>query len=257
MALQFLVFLYVAVVGLMVGSYLNVVIHRLPRGKSTVLPRSRCPHCNGVIAALDNLPVVSFLLLRGRCRSCRGPIPWRYPIVEAATALLFLAALHRFGLTGRAVAVVGFGCILIALAGIDFEHYILPDVLTLPTLAAGILISFWADWISPLEAALGALIGGGVLWLVAKAWWLLRGEEGLGLGDVKMLAMAGAFLGWQGVAVTLFLGSLAGSVVGVALIARGRMGLKGKLPFGVYLSAGAMVALFFGPQLVASYSRLL
>jgi leader peptidase (prepilin peptidase) / N-methyltransferase len=257
MALKLLLDLYAAAVGLVVGSYLNVVIHRVPRGESTVLPRSRCPSCGARIGALDNLPLVSFALLRGRCRACRTPIPWRYPLVEVATALLFVGALERFGLTWQTLVALAFGCVLIALAGIDFEHYILPDVLTLPTLVAGLALSFWADWIRPLDAFVGALLGGGLLWLVARAWLLLRREEGLGEGDIKMLAMAGAFLGWQGVVVTLFLGSLSGSVIGLTLIATGRMGLKGRLPFGVYLSAGALAALFFGPQLVASYARLL
>jgi leader peptidase (prepilin peptidase) / N-methyltransferase len=257
MPFQLFLALYAAAVGLVVGSYLNVVIHRLPRGVSTVLPRSRCPHCQARIPARDNLPLVSFLVLRGRCRSCRGAISWRYPLIEAATALHFVAVVERFGLTWQALVAAGFGCVLIALAGIDFEHFILPDVLTLPTLVAGLVISFWADWIQPLDAFLGALLGGGILWLLSRVWLLLRHEEGLGEGDVKMLAMAGAVLGWQGVVVTLFLGSLSGSLVGLSLIASGRMGLKGRLPFGVYLSAGALAALFFGPQLVAGYARLL
>jgi leader peptidase (prepilin peptidase) / N-methyltransferase len=230
--------LYVAAFGLVVGSYLNVVIHRLPREESTVLPRSRCPSCGAQLSALDNIPLVSFLVLRGRCRHCRAPISWRYPFVEATTAALFVGCLEAFGLTWHALVAAVFGCLLIALAGIDKEHFLLPDALTLPGLAAGLLVSLRADWIDWRQA-------------------LLRKEEGMGLGDVKMLAMVGAFLGWQGVLVTVFLGSLAGALVGLALIGIGRLDLGSRLPFGVFLAGGALVALFAGPLLVARYSRML
>lgn len=248
---------YVAAIGLIIGSYLNVVIHRLPRRESTVLPRSRCPHCGAVIRAIDNLPLVSFLLLRGRCRSCKAPISWRYPIVEALTAGLFVACFEVFGPTWHGLVAILFCCLLVALGGIDLEHFLLPDLLTLPALVFGVAISLRADWITPRQSLLGAVLGGGALWLLARAWVLLRHEEGMGLGDVKMLAMVGAFLGWQGVLVTVFVGSLAGAVLGLSLIALGRLDLGSRLPFGVFLAAGAAVALFCGPGLVERYSRLL
>jgi leader peptidase (prepilin peptidase)/N-methyltransferase len=248
---------YVAAVGLIVGSYLNVVIHRLPRRESTVLPRSRCPHCGARIRAIDNLPLVSFLFLRGRCRACKAPISWRYPLVEAMTGALFVGCLEAFGVSWHAVVAAAFGCVLVALAGIDLEHFLLPDVLTLPALVAGLLISLRADWITAQQALLGAVLGGGALWLLAQAWVILRHEEGMGLGDVKMLAMVGAFLGWQGVIVTVFLGSLAGAVLGLSLIAAGRLDLGSRLPFGVFLAGGALASLFAGPALVMRYSRLL
>ena len=248
---------WVAAVGLVVGSYLNVVIHRLPLGESTVLPRSRCPHCRQVIAARDNLPLVSFVLLRGRCRHCGAPISWRYPLVELATAALFVACLYRFGWSWQTPVAALFAALLVALAGIDFDCFLLPDALTLSGLAIGLAVSVAADWISPLEADLGVLLGGGLLWGIAEAWYHLRGEEGMGLGDAKMLAMIGAFLGWQGVLVTLLLGSLAGSVTGLALLVGRRADLKARLPFGVFLAGGAVIALFFGRQLVTAYARLL
>ncbi len=257
MKVQLLLDLYVALVGLVVGSYLNVVIHRLPREESTVLPRSRCPRCGAQLRARDNLPLLSFLLLRGRCRQCKAPISWRYPLVEAATAALFVGCLEAFGLSWHAATAAAFGSALIALAGIDYEHFLLPDVITLPGIAVGLLLSLFADWIDWRQALLGAALGGGGLWLLARLWLLLRHEEGMGLGDVKMLAMVGAFLAWQGVLVTVFLGSLAGAVVGLALIALGRLDLGSRLPFGVFLAGGALVALFAGPALVARYSRLL
>ena len=166
----------------MIGSYLNVVIHRLPREESTVLPRSRCPRCGAALRARDNLPLLSFLLLRGRCRHCQAPISWRYPLIEAATAALFVGCLEAFGLTWHALAAAAFGSVLIALAGIDYEHFLLPDVITLPGLAVGLLVSLFADWIDWRQALLGAALGGGGLWLLAQAWKLLRHEGGNGAG---------------------------------------------------------------------------
>jgi leader peptidase (prepilin peptidase)/N-methyltransferase len=257
MSLRLALDLWTAAFGLVIGSYLNVVIHRLPREESTVLPRSRCPHCGAQLRALDNLPLVSFIVLRGRCRHCKAPISWRYPLIETATALLFVGCLEAFGLTWHALAAAAFGAALIALGAIDHEHFLLPDAITLPGLAVGLLISLRADWIGWRDALLGAVLGGGGLWLLAQAWLLLRREEGMGLGDVKMLAMVGAFLGWQGVLVTVFLGSLAGATVGLGLIAAGRLDLGSRLPFGVFLAGGGLVALFAGPALLVRYSRLL
>jgi leader peptidase (prepilin peptidase) / N-methyltransferase len=249
--------LYAALAGLIVGSYLNVVVHRLPRGLSTVRPRSRCPSCGAGIGARDNLPLVSWLLLRGRCRHCGAIIGWRYPAVELATAALFVLCLERFGPSLEAAVAAFFGCLLLALALIDAEHYLLPDRITLPGIVAGLAVQPWIDWGGMLQAAIGALLGGGVLLALWGAWLLLRGEEGMGLGDAKMLAMVGAFLGWKGVLVTLFLASLVGSVVGLALIAFGRGGMKSRLPFGVFLALGAGVALFWGRAMVDAYLGIL
>lgn len=249
--------LYAALAGLIVGSYLNVVVHRLPRGLSTVRPRSRCPSCGAGIGARDNLPVVSWLLLRGRCRHCGAIIGWRYPAVELATAALFVLCLERFGPSLEAAVAALFGCLLLALALIDAEHYLLPDRITLPGIVAGLAVQPWIDWGGLVQAAVGALLGGGVLLALWGAWLLLRGEEGMGLGDVKMLAMVGAFLGWKGVLVTLLLASLAGSLVGLGLIAFGRGGMKSRLPFGVFLALGAGVALFWGRAMVDAYLGIL
>ena len=244
-------------VGLVVGSYLNVVIHRLPEGRSTVTPRSRCPACGAPIRALDNLPVLSWFLLGGRCRDCRAPISPRYPLVEAATGALFAGAVVRFGWSLEALAAALLASLLLALAGIDVDHFLLPDKLTLPGLAAGFALQpLLADG-SFARSVQGALAGAGVLLVLAGAWELAKGVEGMGLGDVKMLAMSGAFLGVAGVAVTLVVASFAGSVAGLALIARGRGGLGSKLPFGVFLAAGGLVAIFFGPALTRAYLGLL
>jgi leader peptidase (prepilin peptidase) / N-methyltransferase len=262
---------YVTALGLIVGSYLNVVVYRLPRGISTVWPRSRCGSCGAPIRAFDNLPVVSYLLLRGRCRSCGASYSWRYPAIEALTGLLFLACLERFGLGMETLAAVVFCCLLVALAAIDIEHMLLLDKLTLPGIALGILFQLWVPWAGTvltggmaggflgrlLGGVLGALLGGGILLAIAGGWYLLRKEEGMGMGDVKMLAMVGAFLGWKGVVVTLFASTLSGAVVGIALLWRSREGLKAKLPFGAFLALGALVALFCGARLVDAYLGLL
>lgn len=248
--------LYFAALGLILGSYLNVVIFRLPRRVSTVMPRSRCPRCRAVIAPWDNIPLLSYLLLRGRCRRCAMVIPWRYPAVEAFTGLGFVAIYKVFGLTTDSAVAALFLASMIVLAMIDFDHYILPDVITLPGIVVGLALQPWIHWTDLRSAIIGALLGGGVLFAVAWGWYLWKGVWGMGLGDVKMLAMVGAFLGWKGVLVTLFLASVTGSVVGALLIVLGRLRLQSKLPFGVFLSMGAILALFFGNDLLQGYVRM-
>ncbi len=248
---------YAGLVGLIVGSYLNVVVHRLPHQQSTVLPRSRCPKCGAAIRALDNLPVVSWLLLGGRCRDCRAPISVRYPLIELLTGGLFAGAVARFGVTASAAGAALFCAALVALAAIDIEHFLLPDRITLPGLALALALQPLLAWGSIAGALQGALLGAGLLLVMAGLWELLRGTEGMGLGDVKMLAMIGAFLGVHGVIVTLVFASLAGSVVGITLLARGSIELQGKLPFGFFLAAGAAVALFAGEPLARAYLALL
>lgn len=265
MPLEFLLGIYAALLGLIAGSYLNVVIYRLPRGISTVTPRSRCPECGAAIRAADNVPVVSYLLLGGRCRACRARISWRYPLLEAATSALFLASFLRFGVSFEAPAAALFCALLLALALIDFDHMILPDRLTYPAIAFGILLQpflSWArlwdgPWGAMAGAALGALLGAGILLAVWAAWYLIRREEGMGLGDVKMLAAIGAFLGWKGVLVSLFFAALSGSVVGLGLMAWSGLGGKTRLPFGTFLALGGLIALFAGEPLVQAYARLL
>jgi leader peptidase (prepilin peptidase)/N-methyltransferase len=255
--LLLLIALYVAIFGLIVGSYLNVVVYRLPLGLSTVYPRSRCPGCGSLIRARDNVPVLSFLLLRGRCRNCGTPISWRYPLVEATTGALFVGCLLRFGLTFSTLTAIVFSCLMLVLALIDFDHMILPDRITLP----GIVLGLAAQLVAPLAglwpAVIGAALGAGILLAVWGLWLLVRREEGMGLGDVKMLALVGAFLGWPGVLVTLFFGALSGSIVGIALMRGGTVDMRSKLPFGVFLALGGLVALFFGDALVAWYAGLL
>ena len=207
-----------AFVGLCVGSFLNVVIHRLPRGTSVVTPPSACPGCGYQLRWYDNVPVLSWALLGGRCRKCRTPISIRYPIVEILTMAVFLVHWWVFGWSLLMVVRVAFGCALIALFAIDLEHHLLPDKITLPGIAVGLILSVV---VPPglVEAVLGAILGWVVLWAIREAYYRYSGQEGMGGGDLKMLAMIGAFLGWKLVLVTLVLSSVTGSLIGDRVVA--------------------------------------
>jgi leader peptidase (prepilin peptidase)/N-methyltransferase len=241
-----------AAFGAVIGSFLNVCIYRLPRGRSVVWPVSACPRCDRSLAWFENVPIVSYLALRGRCRGCGEPIAIRYPIVEALTALMFALGLWHSGLELLLLSRLLLGCALIVLFAIDLEHHILPNTITLPGIGIGFALSFFTDpgWLSSL---IGIGVGGGALWVVAEAYFRLRHEEGLGMGDVKMLAMVGAFVGWKLTLVALVLASVSGSAVGVALLATGRGGLKYALPFGTFLALGAAVAATAGPRMLEWY----
>ena len=246
--------IYLAIFGLLIGSYLNVVIYRLPRRISTVLPSSRCPRCLQTLRPWENVPVLSYLLLRGRCGRCGVTISWRYPFVEALTAFFFVASYRTFRDSYTAVAVACVFCaVMVVLAMIDFEHFLLPDVITYPTLVLALVVLPAIDWAPAKDLWLGAVAGAGVLAAVAWGWYAVKGVHGMGMGDVKMLAMIGAVLGWQGMGLTLLLASLAGSVVGVLLMVTGQLRLGSKLPFGVFLALGALVTLFFHQHLVEVY----
>jgi len=251
--IQTLLDVYVVLFGLVIGSYLNVVIFRLPRQISTVLPRSRCPRCRAAIRPWDNVPLFSYLLLRGRCRHCGVRISWRYPLVEVLTASCFLLCAKRFESLVDILVAAAFCAAMIVLAMIDFEHFILPDVITKSGILAGLGVQFWVSFSTPRDALIGMALGAGVISAVSWGWYWLKGVHGMGFGDVKMLAMVGAFLGWQGVVGTLLLGSLSGSLVGAVLMLRSRAALGSKLPFGVFLALGAVVTLFFGREMLDAY----
>lgn len=241
--------------GLAVGSFLNVCIHRIPRGESIAWPGSRCPSCGAAIRWFDNIPVLSYVALGGRCRRCRAPIAVKYPLVELAAMLLFLAHAWVIGWQPLLVVRLAFSGALIVLFVIDLEHQMLPNRITLPGIAIGFAASLWL-WPGWRDSLLGILLGAGILWGIAEAYFRVRREEGLGMGDVKMLAMIGAFLGWQQVLVTLVLSSVAGSLVGVALIVAGRGTMKYALPFGTFLALAAAAASLVGPEIVAWYVSL-
>jgi leader peptidase (prepilin peptidase)/N-methyltransferase len=275
-------FIYVVagVFGAIIGSFLNVVIHRLPREESIVLPSSRCPSCGAVIAFYDNIPMLSYLLIAGRCRSCKTHISARYPAVEALTAFLFVAVAWHDGPTLALPFDLVFVAAITALVFIDAEHMILPNAITYPGIAFALIARVTLPYLlgephfddleillnGPLEgmplwaaslvgAFLGALIGGGSLWLMGWTWEKLRGVEAMGLGDVKMMFMVGAYLGWRLTILNIFLGVLSGSVIGMALMARQKeRNMQMLLPFGVFLGIGAVAALLVGSNIVAWYA---
>lgn len=266
--------------GAIIGSFLNVVIHRLPLEESIVFPNSRCPSCGAVIAFYDNIPILSYVFLRAKCRRCKEHISIRYPAVELLTAALFVGVARHDGLSAALPFDLVFTSALLALVFIDAENMILPNVITYPGIAfavvARIAIPYLmgtphfddlpslqqgalADmpiWVVSLAGALiGALIGGGSLWLMGWTWEKLRGIEAMGLGDVKMMFMVGAYLGWRLTILTIFVGVLTGSVIGIVLMARkGQRNMQMLLPFGVFLGLGAVAALLFGAPLVEWYA---
>ena len=274
------IYVVIGIFGAIFGSFLNVVVHRLPREESIVLPSSRCPSCGAVIAFYDNVPVLSYLMLGARCRSCKVHISARYPAVEALTALLWVAVVWRDGLTFATPFDLIFVTAITALIFIDAEHMILPNAITypgivfsiiarlavpylmgephfddLPSLMNGLLAGLPLWETSLVGAFLGALVGGGSLWLMGWTWEKLRGIEAMGLGDVKMMFMVGAYLGWRLTILNIFLGVFSGSLIGIGLMLRqGKRNMRMLLPFGVFLGIGAIAALLFGPQIVEWYA---
>jgi leader peptidase (prepilin peptidase)/N-methyltransferase len=264
--------------GLLVGSFLNVCILRIPADKSIVMPSSSCPKCGKAIAPYDNIPVLSWLFLGGKCRNCKTKISAMYPAVELLTGLLFLACYFAFGPTVDALKWAVFAAMLVVLTITDLRERILPDKVNFFGVGAGLLFSVFtkpidgtALWIanrwfefpppvpvlSVVDSVLGAIVGSGLLWLVAEGYFRVRGREGMGLGDVKMMAAVGAFLGLQRTLMTILAGSLLGSVIGTLLIALSKKERDYELPFGTFLGGGAMLVLFFGTPALHWYQSLL
>ena len=265
--------------GLCVGSFLNVVIHRLPRmmerewhaqcadlrGEtplpaevlSLARPRSHCPSCGHQITVLENIPIVSYLILRGKCSKCAAPISARYPVVEAATGLLSAYAAWHFGPTPQALGALIMLWALIALTAIDLDTQLLPDSITLPLLWIGLALNLAGTYVDISSAVIGAMVGYLTLWSVFWLFKLLTGKEGMGYGDFKLLAALGAWLGWQMLPVIILLSSIVGAVVGICLIVFSRHGRNTPIPFGPYLAAAGIIALFWGPQLTRSYLGLM
>lgn len=262
--MEVLLGIYAFGLGAILGSFLNVVIHRLPREESVVFPASRCPACGGKIRPYDNIPVVSWLILRGKCRDCRSPIAIRYPLVELANGLFWLAAWLHLGTSWPALLLAIVASMTMVLIYIDAEIQILPDVIDLPGVAVGLGLGALAAGVrapqlvlatSWLDSVIGAAAGAGVLMIVALSYQLLRKVEGMGMGDVKMLAMIGAVTGWRAVLPIIFLASLSGAVVGIVIAMRRREGLMFALPFGVFLGFAFLGFVFFGRLLEELYFR--
>jgi leader peptidase (prepilin peptidase) / N-methyltransferase len=246
----------VVLFGLAWGSFLNVVIYRLPLGLNLAHPPSACPVCSARIRPWDNIPVVSFLVLRGRCRRCGHSIPVRYVLVEILTPALLAVLLLEYGLGLHFFATAVFTSALIALAFIDFDHKILPDRITFPIAAVGFAYSFFRPDLDALKALLGAAVGAGVLLLLYGGYYLIRKKEGLGLGDVTMMVMIGVFLGWDKALLTIILASFSGALVGIVIMAAKKKDLQFALPFGTFLAPAAFAALVWGDRMIASYLSL-
>jgi leader peptidase (prepilin peptidase)/N-methyltransferase len=246
-------FIAIFAFGAVVGSFLNVCIHRLPIGESVVFPASHCPQCQQQIQPYDNIPILSYLVLRGRCRRCAARISVRYPFVEALTGFGAMAAVCALGLTAHALLAFAFLCALIVITFVDVDYQIIPDAISLPGIGVGFAAALVLGSPSWTASLAGILLGGGLLWGVAEAYHWLTGREGMGGGDIKLLAMIGAFLGWQAVPVTLMIASLAGTAVGVTLMLMQRRDSRTAIPFGPFLAVGATCALFWGDTLIAWY----
>lgn len=246
----------VGIFGLLIGSFLNVVIHRVPERRSIVTPPSACPKCKRRIAPYDNVPVISWILLQGKCRGCSTKISPRYPLVEASNGLLFAGAATAIREPALLTLTLVFIAAMVVITFIDFDHKIIPDAITLPGTALAILASFLGWTIPPWHALVGALVGGGSLFLVAWGYRAATGRDGLGGGDVKLLALVGAFLGPANAFLTILLGSFAGTLFAVGTMKLSRQTMKAELPFGTFLAPGALLVMFVGSRLLDWYWNL-
>lgn len=241
------------VFGAVVGSFLNVCIYRIPAGVSIVSPPSRCTACSKPIAFYDNIPIISYIVLMGRCRRCGSPVSARYPAVEAVTGLFASALFFKFGLTPGFFIYSAFIAALIVITFIDIDHQIIPDVISLPGIPLGLGASFFLPSVGIADSVIGTIAGGGLLFGIAAAYYYSTGKEGMGGGDVKLLAMIGAFTGWRGVLMTVLAGSVSGAILGGALMLVHGKGGKHPIPFGPFLAAGAAVYVFAGEALIEWY----
>jgi len=241
-----IIIVFSIILGASVGSFLNVVILRLPEEDSSIVfPASRCPKCLQVIKWYDNIPILSFILLKQKCRNCATPISWQYPLVELTMALLSVALLFKFGFTFAMPIYFVFTAALLVVIVIDFYHKIIPDVISLPGIVIGFLCSFFNPVVTWQQSGIGLLIGGGVLYAIAAGYYLFTKREGMGGGDIKLLAMIGAFLGWQSLPFVVFGSSIIGAVVGIGAMAKQKKGGKTMIPYGPFLSIAALLYMFY------------
>jgi len=243
-----------ALIGLMVGSFANVCVYRIPRRESIAFPGSHCPACNHAIAAYDNIPLLSWLILGGRCRHCRALIAWRYPLLELVMGVSWALLAWRYGLIPELAVALTLFFLLWILSFIDLETGLLPNALTYPGIAIGLAFAWWlGDW---QDALIGAIVGYGVFWLVARLFLLLTGREGMGYGDFKLLAMLGAFMGWQALPFIILASSVIGTIVGVVFLLLAKKGLRAEIPFGPYLAVAGMVWFVWGDAVLDWYVNL-
>jgi leader peptidase (prepilin peptidase)/N-methyltransferase len=245
--------IYVFGIGLCIGSFLNVCIYRVPQGASIVSPPSACPGCGARIRWYDNLPVISYILLGRRCRHCKTSISIRYPLVELLTGIFAVTVALQFGFQWESLIYFIFIAALLVVTFIDLDHRIIPDVISLPGIPIGFAASFALPAVTWSNSLYGILLGGGSLLAIAWGYRLITGKDGMGGGDIKLLAMIGAFLGWQGVIFTIMASSLIGTIVGIAVMVKAGKSMKLAIPFGPFLAAGAVLHLFFGPRIIHWY----
>jgi leader peptidase (prepilin peptidase)/N-methyltransferase len=250
-------YLTIGTFGALIGSFLNVCIFRLPRGESIVWPGSHCPSCAHPIELYDNIPLLSYLWLGGRCRACRTPISIRYPLVEATNALGYLTIVWSFGPTWTAALYALLFSALLVVTGTDLTHKMIPNVITIPGIVVGLLGAVTVLPVGVINSVIGLSVGGGILWLLAWLSPYLFGKEGMGGGDIKLLAMIGAFLGWKPALLTIMIGSLTGSIIGISLIALRIIKRDDYIPFGPFLVLGALLSMFFAQPLLDWYQSLL
>lgn len=248
--------LFAFVFGMVAGSFLNVCICRMPKNESIVSPPSHCPHCSYQIRWHDNIPLVSYLILKGKCRGCSAHISLQYPLVELLNGILTLLLFLRFGPTPAFAALFLFCSALVVITFIDMEHQIIPDEISLSGIVVGFVLSFFLKGHTWLNSLLGILLGGGSLLLVAYSYQWLTGKEGMGGGDIKLLAMMGAFLGWKAIPFIIFTSSLVGSLIGVSIMLFQKKDSKLAIPFGPYLASGAVLYIFYGKALIRWYLGL-
>jgi leader peptidase (prepilin peptidase)/N-methyltransferase len=256
MAYPFPFYIFSFIFGAVVGSFLNVCIYRLPKGESVVFPPSRCPACGFRIPWYDNVPIVSYLVLRGRCRSCRAPFSFQYPLVEGINGLLTLFLFMRFGLSFAFLVLFLFCSAMVVVTFIDLEHQIIPDVISIPGIAVGFVFALFIPQLGWKGSLLGILAGGGSLFLVAFFYQLFTGKEGMGGGDIKLLAMMGAFFGWKAIPFIIFVSSLVGSVIGITVMLIQKKDSKLAIPFGPFLVFGSILYIFYGRQMIEWYLHI-
>jgi len=251
-----MILIFVFIFGAIAGSFLNVCIYRLPRDESILFPSSHCPNCGKPVKLYDNIPILSYAILRGKCRHCKKAISARYPIVETISGLMSIALVMKYGLTLHSLLLLLFVFSLIIITFIDLDYQIIPDILSIPGILAGICASFFIPMAYWIDSIFGILIGGGFLFIIAVTYKWVTNREGMGGGDIKLLAMVGAWLGWKAIPFILFSSSLIGALIGGISLLSARKNLRYKIPFGPFISIASIIYIFFGPEIINWYISL-
>ena len=251
--IEIILIFVLALLGLIVGSFSNVCIHRIPRNESIVYPASHCPKCRTTIRPIDNIPLLSYILLKGRCRNCKSKISIQYPIVEFITGLIYLIIYLIYGLSIQTLIYIILSSALIIIAFIDLNQQIIPDVISLPGIAIGFILSFFVPYIAFINSALGVVVGGGVILIIGLGGSVIFKKEAMGGGDIKLAAMIGAFLGWRYIIISLFLGFFLGALIGIILIMTKIKKREDVIPFGPFIILGSFITLIWGEKIISWY----